>query len=100
GWRLERGGAESMKILRKTDFSSLQAIWQGLLWLFFPMIKTRKSIAKKFKVTGSGKVMRRTAGKRHFLRNKTAKQKRRMSQDKPCSKGVTKFVKIGCPNLF
>ena len=45
------------------------------------MIKTRKSIAKKFKVTGTGKVLRRTAGKRHFLRNKTVKQKRRgMSQ--------------------
>lgn len=64
------------------------------------MIKTRKSIAKKFKVTGSGKVMRRTAGKRHFLRNKSVKQKRRMSQDQPCSKGVTRFVQIGCPGLF
>ncbi|MEX0330966.1 MAG: 50S ribosomal protein L35, partial [Puniceicoccaceae bacterium] len=68
--------------------------------LVFPMIKTRKSIAKKFKVTGTGKVLRRTAGKRHFLRNKTVKQKRRMSQDKSCSAGVTRFVKIGCPNKF
>jgi len=64
------------------------------------MIKTRKSIAKKFKVTGTGKVLRRTPGKRHFLRNKTAKQKRAMSQDKAASPGVTRFVKIGCPNLF
>jgi large subunit ribosomal protein L35 len=66
----------------------------------FPMIKTRKSIAKKFKVTGTGKVLRRTAGKRHFLRNKTVKQKRRMSQDRSCSDGVTRFVRIGCPNKF
>lgn len=66
----------------------------------FPMIKTRKSIAKKFKVTGSGKVVRRSPGKRHFLRNKTTKQKRRLGQDKVCSPGVTRFVKIGCPNLF
>ena len=64
------------------------------------MIKTRKSIAKKFKVTGTGKVLHRAPGKRHFLRNKTVKQKRRMGQDKSCSPGVTKFVKIGCPNLF
>lgn len=64
------------------------------------MIKTRKSISKKFKVTGTGKVLRRTAGKRHFLRNKSSKQKRRMSQDQACSEGVKRFVKIGCPNKF
>lgn len=64
------------------------------------MIKTRKSIAKKFKVTGTGKVLRRTPGKRHFLRNKTVKQKRSMSQDKVCPPGLAKIVKIGCPNKF
>lgn len=64
------------------------------------MIKTRKSIAKKFKVTGTGKVVRRTPGKRHFLRNKSVKQKRRMSQDKVCPAGLAKIVKIGCPNKF
>lgn len=64
------------------------------------MIKTRKSIAKKFKVTGSGKVLRRKAGHRHFLRNKTVKQKRKMCQDQSCSAGVTRFVKIGAPNMF
>jgi large subunit ribosomal protein L35 len=64
------------------------------------MIKTRKSIAKKFKVTGSGKVLRRKAGHRHFLRNKTVKQKRKMCQDQACSAGVTRFVKIGAPNMF
>lgn len=64
------------------------------------MIKTRKSIAKKFKVSGTGKVLRRSPGKRHFLRNKTVKQKRRMSQDKVCPPGLAKIVKIGCPNKF
>ena len=64
------------------------------------MIKTRKSIAKKFKVTGSGKVLRRSPGKRHFLRNKSTKQKRRMSQDRACSPGVTRFVKIAMPSQF
>ncbi|KAF0094421.1 MAG: large subunit ribosomal protein L35 [Puniceicoccaceae bacterium 5H] len=71
-------------------------------WLYLPflMIKTRKSIAKKFKVTASGKVMRRKAGHRHFLRNKTVKQKRSMRQDQQCSDGVARFVKTGCPGLF
>ena len=64
------------------------------------MIKTRKSIAKKFKVTGSGKVLRRKAGHRHFLRNKTTKQKRRMCQDQACSDGVSRMVRIACPNKF
>jgi large subunit ribosomal protein L35 len=47
----------------------------------FPMNKTKKSIAKRFKVTGTGKVIFRKAGKRHMLRNKNTKQKRRMCQD-------------------
>lgn len=64
------------------------------------MIKTRKSIAKKFKVTGTGKVLHRSPGKRHFLRNKSVKQKRRMSQDRVTSPGVARIVKIGCPNKF
>lgn len=64
------------------------------------MIKTRKSISKKFKVTGSGKVMRRKAGHRHFLRNKSTKQKRSMTQDHQASAGVTRFVRIGAPNMF
>jgi large subunit ribosomal protein L35 len=64
------------------------------------MIKTRKSVAKKFKVTGSGKVLRRTSGHRHFLRNKTTKQKRRMCQDRSVSDGVARMVRIACPNKF
>ncbi|HSH09496.1 MAG TPA: 50S ribosomal protein L35 [Oceanipulchritudo sp.] len=64
------------------------------------MIKTRKSIAKKFKVTGTGKVLRRSPGKRHFLRNKSVKQKRQMGHDKVCPPGLAKIVKIGCPNKF
>lgn len=64
------------------------------------MKKTRKSIAKKFKVTAGGKVMRRTPGHRHFLRNRTAKQKRGAAQDKQCSAGVARFVRIGAPSLF
>lgn len=64
------------------------------------MNKTRKSIAKKFKVTGSGKVMRRTPGHRHFLRNKSAKQKRVAAQDRLCPEGMVRYVRIGAPGLF
>ena len=39
-------------------------------------IKTRKSVAKRFKVTGTGKVMCWGAGKRHLLQNKKPKRRR------------------------
>ena len=42
--------------------------------------KTRKSVAKRFKITGSGKILRRKEGRRHLLINKNAKRKRRLAQ--------------------
>jgi large subunit ribosomal protein L35 len=64
------------------------------------MQKTRKSIAKKFKITGSGKVIRRTPGKRHFLRNKTATQKNNAGKDKVCPSGIVRYVKVALPGQF
>lgn len=40
--------------------------------------KTRKAVAKRFKITGTGKVMRRHAGKRHLLAGKNSKRRRRL----------------------
>lgn len=37
-------------------------------------VKTRKSAAKRFKLTGSGKLMRRQAGQKHLLHWKTKKR--------------------------
>jgi large subunit ribosomal protein L35 len=56
------------------------------------MQKTNKSIAKRFKVTASGKVLRRTSGFRHFLRNKTVKQCRSARQDQSVSPGFAKQI--------
>jgi large subunit ribosomal protein L35 len=39
-------------------------------------IKTRKSVAKRFKVTGRGKVIGSRAGRRHLLQTKNAKRRR------------------------
>ena len=39
-------------------------------------IKTRKAVAKRFKITGTGKVLRSRAGKRHLLQTKNAKRRR------------------------
>lgn len=43
-------------------------------------IKTRKSVAKRFKITGTGKVMRTHAGRRHLLSTKNAKRRRRLRE--------------------
>jgi len=39
-------------------------------------VKTRKGAARRFKVTGSGKIMRRIQNRRHLRRNKSKKAKR------------------------
>jgi large subunit ribosomal protein L35 len=41
-------------------------------------IKTKKSVAKRFKITASGKVLRARAGKRHLLQGKNSKRRRSM----------------------
>lgn len=61
------------------------------------MQKTRKSIAKRFKITASGKVLRRSPGKRHLLSSKTTKQKRASGHDKPVAKGIAASVKKAMP---
>jgi len=39
-------------------------------------IKTKKSVVKRFKITGTGKVVFRGAGKRHLLQGKSSKRRR------------------------
>ncbi len=43
-----------------------------------PKIKTNRSAAKRFKVTGTGKLKRNKAYKRHILTKKSAKTKRNL----------------------
>lgn len=39
-------------------------------------IKTKKSFAKRFKITATGKVLRSKAGKRHLMQHKSSKRRR------------------------
>ncbi|MFZ1072416.1 MAG: 50S ribosomal protein L35 [Verrucomicrobiia bacterium] len=41
-------------------------------------IKTRKAVAKRFKITGTGKVLFRGTGRRHLLQGKSSKRRRFM----------------------
>jgi len=42
--------------------------------------KTRKSVAKRFKITARGKVLRAQSSRRHLMSAKNAKRKRQLSK--------------------
>ncbi len=44
-----------------------------------PKMKTHRSAAKRYKVTASGKILRRQAGKGHLLAHKSQARKKRLS---------------------
>ena len=44
-----------------------------------PKIKTHKGAAKRFKITGSGKIVREKAYKSHILTKKSKKRKRNLT---------------------
>ncbi|MCC5953027.1 MAG: 50S ribosomal protein L35 [Acidimicrobiia bacterium] len=43
-----------------------------------PKMKTHRGAAKRFKVTGSGKIVRRRANLSHILEKKSSRRKRRL----------------------
>ena len=87
--------------IEKTKFNALHIFLRRFSrsFTFLQMQKTRKSIAKRFKLTGGGKLMRRTPGRRHMLRNKSVKQKRSSKKDKSVSPGFTKNFLSMLPHL-
>ena len=46
-----------------------------------PKMKSHSGAAKRFKVTGSGKITRRKAGKNHILEKKSPKRKRHLGKE-------------------
>ncbi|HKC78089.1 MAG TPA: 50S ribosomal protein L35 [Gaiellaceae bacterium] len=58
-----------------------------------PKMKTRKSAKKKFKVTGTGKVLRRPAMRSHNLEKKSSKRKRGFRKDREVTGGDRSAVK-------
>ena len=60
-----------------------------------PKMKTHKASRKRFRVTASGKLKRRQAGKKHLLSHKTGKRKRHL-RDSVIEAGRLgkKYVKI------
>ena len=59
-------------------------------------MKTKRAAAKRFKVTGTGKLVRNKAYKRHILTKKSTKRKRNLRKaamtDKTNSKVMSKIL--------
>jgi large subunit ribosomal protein L35 len=55
-----------------------------------PKMKTHKSMRKRFKVTATGKLKRRQAGKKHLLSHKTGKRKRKLRRSITETTRITK----------
>ncbi|WP_182354070.1 50S ribosomal protein L35 [Flaviflexus huanghaiensis] len=58
-----------------------------------PKMKPHSGAKKRFRVTGSGKIMRERAGKRHLLEHKSSRRTRRLSKDQLVSPADAKNVK-------
>lgn len=58
-----------------------------------PKMKSHSGIKKRVRVTGSGKLMRQRAGKRHLNEHKSSRRTRRLSLDVAVSGADRKLAK-------
>lgn len=58
-----------------------------------PKQKSHSGTKKRFKITGSGKVMKQGAGMRHNLEKKTSRLTRRLNQEQVVAPGEAKVIK-------
>jgi len=58
-----------------------------------PKMKTHSGAGKRFRITGTGKVMRRRANRNHLLEHKPSQRTRRLRNDVVVSGADTKKIK-------
>jgi len=75
-WQVTLAGSLSRATLNK-DCRSTNGDFQDYS---MPKLKTHKGAAKRFKKTGTGKIVRRHAFARHILTSKPRSRKRRLGQ--------------------
>ena len=63
-----------------------------------PKIKTNRSAAKRFKKTGTGKIVYHKAFGSHILSTKSRKRKRALRKSPIVSKSNVKMIKLMLPN--
>jgi large subunit ribosomal protein L35 len=59
--------------------------------------KTKKAVAKRFKITGTGKVLASQSGRRHLAGSKNRKRKRHLAKMKEIHHTDTKRIKDNLP---
>ena len=64
-----------------------------------PKLKTKRAAAKRFKVTGTGKLKRSKAYRRHILTKKTTKNKRNLRKATTVDSSNVKTMKKVLPYL-
>ena len=62
-----------------------------------PKLKTHRAAAKRYKVTGTGKITRRHAGIGHLLQHKSGSRKRKIFGDIAISDSQVKLVSYELP---
>jgi large subunit ribosomal protein L35 len=90
---------------QRTQLRSSKTGCHGLSLRYLPRLmpkpiarsKTRKSVSKRFKITGTGKVRRQHASRRHLLSSKSAKRKRHMAKSAEVHKTDTARIKMNMP---
>lgn len=65
-----------------------------------PKIKTCKTAIKRFKVTGNGKILRKSSGNAHMMLAKSPAQKRRLEIESEVTGGTKARIKRLIPNAF
>lgn len=65
-----------------------------------PKMKTRKSAASRYKVTGTGKIRYKKQGLRHILTKKSSKRKRKLRRPNTLSPVEVKKIKKLLPYDF
>lgn len=56
-----------------------------------PKMKTRKAVKARFKVTGTGKLVRQRPGRRHIMTKKSSNRKRHLRKDALVDQGQVKM---------
>ncbi len=64
-----------------------------------PKMKSHRGAAKRFKKTGTGKIVRSRRNKQHILTKKSPKRKRRLRKDALVAPVDEKRIKQMIPNL-
>jgi large subunit ribosomal protein L35 len=62
-----------------------------------PKLKTNRGAAKRFKISGTGRIKRSQANRRHILTKKTTKRKRHLRGSTSVASGDQKAIRVMLP---